>query len=148
MNWLGLPSGELYHDYPLDSLIEVKHLGTGFLRIRREVFESIIAQCGDRIAFDYASEEEGFAGRTGYEFFPIGPDIRYPVGSGARQYLSEDWAFCELARACGFKLHVDPRISLTHSGTHDFTGDLNVLDASNDALASAPAKGESIATIP
>lgn len=134
MNWAG--SG----DFPLDSLIEVKHLGTGFLRIRREVFDTMIAKLGDRITYDYAAEQDGFAGTVGHDFFPCGPDVRYPLGSGGRQYLSEDWAFCELARECGFKIYAAPWVKLVHSGTWDFVGDLGVLDEAR-TQSTAAAKG-------
>jgi len=123
-------------DYPLDSLIEVRQLGTGFLRIRREVFGKMIIQLGLDIAFDYSNDEEVFKGETGYDFFPTGPDIRYPLGSGSRQYLSEDYAFSEMARVCGYKLYAAPWISLTHSGYCDFTGDLNILDEGLNAALS------------
>ena len=122
MNW------QQAGDYDLDSLMEVRHLGTGFLRIRREVFETMIAKLGEAITFDYAQEEVSWASRTGYDFFPIGPDIRYPLGSGGRQYLSEDWGFSELARQCGYKLYAAPWIRLTHSGAMDYSGSLEVMD--------------------
>jgi hypothetical protein len=119
-------------DFPLDSLIEVKHLGTGFLRIQREVFQAMIAQLGDQIAYDYSTDENVFPGEVGYDFFPTGPDTRYPIKSGGRQYLSEDWAFCELARQCGFTLYAAPWVQLTHSGYADYHGSLAVLDAAFD----------------
>lgn len=116
-------------DYSLDSLIEVRQLGTGFLRIHREVFTTMITKLGDGITYDQSSDEPLFQGRTGYDFFPTGPDVRFPLGSGGRQYLSEDWAFCELARQCGFKLYAAPWVRLTHSGHMDYTGSLEVMDA-------------------
>jgi hypothetical protein len=122
MNWAAAG------DYSLDDLIEVRHLGTGFLLIKKEVFIQMIATLGDAIAYDHSSDEEIFKGRVGYDFFPIGVDPRYPLGSGGRQYWSEDYGFCELARQCGFKLYAAPWIQLTHSGTMDYTGNLEVMD--------------------
>ncbi len=116
-------------DYQLDSLIEVRHLGTGCLRIRRSVIEEMITKLGNAITFDYSTDESHFQGKTGYDLFPTGPDIRYPLGSGGRQYHSEDWAFCELARQCGFKLYAAPWIQLIHSGNMDYSGSLDVMDA-------------------
>lgn len=129
MNW-SVPG-----DYSLEDLIEVRHLGTGFLRIKREVFTTMIEKLGDSITFDYSADEPLFRGRTGYDFFPTGPDIRYPLGSGGRQYMSEDWAFCELARQCGFKLYAAPLVRLVHSGYMDYAGSIEVFDqATEDAL--------------
>lgn len=123
MNW-GAPG-----DYSLSSLIGVRHLGTGFLRIRREVFTTLISN-GSAVPFDYSADEPLFRGRTGYDFFPTGPDVRHPLGSGGRQYLSEDYAFCEMARAAGFPLYAAPWVSLVHSGYCDFPGDLSIFDES------------------
>jgi hypothetical protein len=126
-------------DFALDSLIPVRHLGTGFLRIRREVITDMISKLGDAIKFDYSGDEPIFKGETGYDLFPIGPDVRYPVGSGGRQYLSEDWGFSELARQCGYQLSLAPWIKLTHSGYMDYVGSLDVMDfAVEEALANAP----------
>jgi hypothetical protein len=114
-------------EFRLDELMPVRRLGTGFLRIRREVFTKLISHFGDRITFDYHSDEPYFKG-PGYDLFPTGPDIRYPLGSGGRQYLSEDYGFSELAKECGFPLYAAPWIRLIHSGHMDFEGDMQVLD--------------------
>jgi hypothetical protein len=123
MNWV--QAGE----FPLDSLIEVRHLGTGFLRIRKSAIETMIEKLGESITFDYSSDEPQFINRVGHDLFPIGPDIRYPQGSGGRQYHSEDYGFCELAKISGFKLYAAPWIQLTHSGNMDYMGSLDVMDA-------------------
>ena len=105
----------------------VKHMGTGFLRIRREVFERFIERYGDDIAFDYAGTEDHFKGKTGYDFFPVGIDKRFPLGSGKRQYLSEDWFCCERARECGFEIYAAPWVRLVHNGSYDFINDIEAL---------------------
>jgi len=132
--FIGVMNWQAEGDYSLDELIEVRHLGTGCLRIRRHVIEDMILQLGDAITFDYSSEQEAFKGKVGYDLFPTGPDIRYPLGSGGRQYMSEDWAFCELARSCGFKLFAAPWIQLTHSGNMDYMGSLQVMDAALEEM--------------
>lgn len=127
-------------DFRLDELMPVHHTGTGFLRIRREVFEKLIATNPDA-AFNYGDDEQRFReGKTGYDLFPIGPDTRFPTSSGHRKYLSEDYAFCEIARAAGFKIHIAPWIKLVHSGYHDFYGDMSVLDETSMSADAAPVK--------
>lgn len=116
-------------DYQLNALMEVKHLGTGFMRIRRHVIEGMIEKLGDAIQFNYATEQDNFAGKIGHDLFPTGVDVRYALGSGGRQYLSEDWAFCELARQCGYRLYAAPWIELVHSGNMDYYGTFDVMDA-------------------
>jgi GT2 family glycosyltransferase len=39
------------------------------------------------------------------------------------QYIGEDYAFCLRARTEGFKIYLDPMISLPHIGTEEFTRD-------------------------
>lgn len=101
----------------------VKHVGTGFLRIRRTVFEKIIERYEHKIAFDYPGDEPQFKGKTGYDFFPCGVNDRYELGSGNRQYLSEDWFFCERVRECGMTIHFAPWVRLVHAGAYDFVND-------------------------
>jgi hypothetical protein len=127
MNWQG------EGDYSLYEPMEVKHLGTGFMRIKREVLTSMITQLGETIAFDYHTDEPKFKS-AGYDLFPTGIDIRYPLGSGGRQYLSEDWGFCELARKCGFKTYAAPWVELVHSGYMDYSGSLDVMDFSIEEM--------------
>jgi hypothetical protein len=130
-------------EYRLDELMPVRRMGTGFLRIRREVFEKMIVHFGDKIAFDYHSDEPHFKG-PGYDLFPTGPDVRYPLGTGGRQYLSEDYGFSELAKECGFPLYAAPWVRLIHSGHFDFEGDMSVLDETameTDAKSAIPVKG-------
>lgn len=130
LNWLGPVS-----DVRLDELYEVRHLGTGFLRIRREVFETMIQRFGPDMAFDYSGDEPQFKGKTGYDFFRAGVDMRFPLGTGHRQYWSEDWGFCERARECGYKIWAAPWIRLTHTGSYDYHSDLSVMDEGYDGPA-------------
>jgi len=129
LNWLS-PS-----EIRLDELHEVRHLGTGFLRIRREVFETMIQRFGSEMAFDYSGDEPHFKGKVGYDFFRAGVDSCYPVGSGKRQYLSEDWGFCERAQECGYKIWAAPWIRLVHVGPYDYCSDLSVMEEAPDAPA-------------
>ena len=78
---------------------EVKRIGTGFLRIAREVFEKLKSP-----AIEYVNH-----GRREWDFFRSG------VVDG--EWLSEDWFFCDDARAAGFKVMVDTRVQVGHEGT-------------------------------
>jgi glycosyltransferase involved in cell wall biosynthesis len=82
-----------------DGLTPVRRAGTGFMRIKREVFEAMKAVCPA-----YTNH-----GRTEWDFFPFG------VRNG--EYLSEDWAFCDTARDLGYKVQLDGRIKLRHEGS-------------------------------
>lgn len=91
-----------------DGLQEVKYVGTGFMMISRQVFETMIAEFGDQIA--YTSDNTG---ETEYDFWHMGV-YQYP--DGKRRYLSEDWFFAQKWIDCGGKVWVDLRCILGHSG--------------------------------
>ena len=93
---------------------EVARVGTGFLSIRRVVFERLIAKKLVRAYSWHPSDV--------YEFFPVGI---YPcpfADRPANERVSEDWGFCDLARKAGFKVYVDPLVRLRHRGYADFAG--------------------------
>src|SRR3970282_2168705 len=53
-----------------------------------------------------------------------GPTLQragYNVEDKRVHYLSEDWAFCERARQCGFQIWADPSIILQHRATVSVT---------------------------
>ncbi len=78
---------------------EVRRIGTGFLRIAREVFERLKSP-----AIEYVNH-----GRREWDFFRSG------VVDG--EWLSEDWYFCDDARKAGFNVMCDTRVQVGHEGT-------------------------------
>lgn len=88
---------------------EVKRIGTGFMRIHRSVFEKM--KCPE---IEYENH-----GELQWDF--------WPVGVRNREYLSEDWAFCDRARELGFKVMLDTRIQLSHIGSCSFPVDWKAL---------------------
>lgn len=91
---------------PETGLIECDGLPTGFLRIRRRVFETMVARFPDRA---YQAD-----GKTLYDLFPI------ERHSG--QKWGEDFRFCQLARGCGFRVWCEPDIDFTHVGRRGWRG--------------------------
>lgn len=87
---------------------EAMYVGTGFLCVKRRVFEKIIEVLGDDLWYtsDATQERE-------WDFWKMGV-CKY--ADGKRRFLSEDWFFCEMARHCGFKVHLDLRCILKHVG--------------------------------
>jgi hypothetical protein len=94
------------------ALQEVSKTGTGFLLIKRHVFEKL---------------------NKHPHVIPFKNDIGLPVeldahmktyfDTGVREnrYYSEDWAFCENWRDLGGEVWVDKRVLLKHSGTYVFS---------------------------
>lgn len=87
---------------------QVKHIPTGFMSIRREVFEALA---------DYVPLYRSFAPDKGTidlikDYFP----------SGARDgnYESEDWAFCRLAQSAGIPVYLQTKVICGHTGSHTY----------------------------
>lgn len=96
-------------------LLELKHLGTAFLMIKREVFEKLFkAHLNEKYRDDlnFGKNVEPYL----FNIFSI-----YVNKKG--NYLSEDWAFCERSRELGYSVWCDRSIELSHSGYHVFSGD-------------------------
>lgn len=94
-----------------DGLQEVSKAGTGFLLMKRNVFEKMKAHPAVK---SYKND--------------IGLDPMYDqhlktyFDTAVRQnrYYSEDWTFCENHRDLGGKIYIDKRVLLRHTGTITF----------------------------
>jgi hypothetical protein len=90
-------------------LLQIQYAPTGFLLVRREVYDSMREQL-------QLPECRADTGRTLVPYYA--PHIR-PDGDGW-WYLAEDFAFCERARQCGYKIMADTTIRLFHIGTFSY----------------------------
>lgn len=97
--------------------IEVRHGGTGFMLIKRGVFEHLMPHVPTYRVASFTDENGEYVKPLTHEFFATSIDA-----SGA--LLSEDYHFCELWREHGGKIHAHPFIRLTHTGTYVFDGDI------------------------
>lgn len=93
-------------------VMEVKYAPTGFLLVRREVYERV----QDQLELPLCLAETG---RPLVPFYAplVVPD---PELEGAFWYLADDYAFCERARQCGYKIMADTTVRLFHIGTYAF----------------------------
>lgn len=92
-----------------DGLLPVNYMGTGFLRIRRQVFERMIAAWP---TLAYGCDHEPT--RTEHAFFV--DEVRADF-TGRRRYLTEDWNFCARCADLGIPVFGDTKILLQHVGT-------------------------------
>lgn len=92
-------------------LIEVRYVGTGFLRVRRSVFEKMIAAFGESIAYKLDPDHK----ITEYDFWHVGV-CHFEKNDYPTRYLSEDWWFCEMCKRIGVKVWADRGILLRHTG--------------------------------
>jgi hypothetical protein len=96
---------------PESSLIEVTKTGTGFLLIKRDVFDKLNAHPAVRpftndIGLDPALNQ----------YMKTYFDTAVREG----RYYSEDWTFCENWRDLGGQVYIDKRVLLKHVGTYVF----------------------------
>ena len=99
-------------------LIEVGTLGTGFMLIKRSVFEKMIEEGATPYvdAIGLSPKEDS----NQYDFFQC------TIDSNGR-YLTEDWSFCRRWRQLGGKIWADTTIGLTHVGYFRFQPDLGAM---------------------
>jgi hypothetical protein len=103
-------------------LAEVWGMPGGFMRIRRQVLEKMIAHYGDDLT---ALDHDVPGGKTVRLFDPYW----WTDDDGNKRVLSEDYAFCQRWRDMGGKVFMDTRIPMAHVGMHAFKGCLgHVLD--------------------
>lgn len=87
---------------------EVRHVPTGFMCVTKRVF--------DKLA-ETAPVYRSFQPDTGENksFFQF-----YPSGVHGSEYESEDWAICRLASDAGFKVYINTKVLLGHTGNHTY----------------------------
>ena len=100
-------------------LIEVGTLGTGFMLIKRSVFEKMIEAGATPYVDAIGLSPKENANQ--YDFFQC------TIDSNGR-YLTEDWSFCRRWRQLGGKIWADKTIGLTHVGYFRFPPDLEQLN--------------------
>jgi hypothetical protein len=100
----------------VNGLVPITRLGTGFMMIKREVFNKMIAAYPHTKFINNVGLDPKFNPFC-YALFDcsISPDTH--------EYLSEDWEFCARYRAIGGEIFADPSIRLNHNGTFTFPGD-------------------------
>ena len=100
-------------------LVEVSTLGTGFMLIKREVIEKMIAAHPELKYRDNIG--------IGQQYEPLMYGLFDTMIDPDGNYLSEDWTFCYLWRLMGGKVFADTGIKLDHTGYHKYAGDLDEL---------------------
>lgn len=98
-----------------DGFIKLSEAPTGFMVIKRSVFERLITAYPE---FNYVPDSIGVPDQgLHYRFFDVMVDPK------TRRYLSEDYGFCRLWEALGESIYVDANSNLTHQGAKLYKGD-------------------------
>jgi len=118
-----------------DGLVEVTKTGTGFMLIKRDVFDKLnqhpaVRPFNNDIGLDPA----------------LNTHMKTYFDTAVREnrYYSEDWTFCENWRDLGGHIYIDKRVLLRHVGTYVFDGNTQQqlykdLAAMFDSQPAAPA---------
>ena len=94
-----------------DGLQEVSKTGTGFMLVKRHVFEKL----NQHPAVKPFNNDIGLPKELDQHLRTY-----YDTAVRENRYYSEDWTFCENWRDIGGKIWVDKRVLLRHTGTYVF----------------------------
>jgi len=106
--------------------LEVMEIGTGFMMVKREVFERMEKEYP---AIKYKPDHIGQANFDGtryiHAYFDTVIDTKDSItGVGSERYLSEDYMFCQMWRKLGGSIFLCPWMKTQHVGTYAFTGNM------------------------
>lgn len=106
-----------------NGLAIVRRAGRGFMLVHRSVLEAMKEDNGGP-ALRYHNHD-----KVEWDFFPSGPvtgelsafgnDLD-ENGAPKREWISEDWWFCDRARLLGFPTYIDTQIALGHVGPKEY----------------------------
>ena len=114
---LNLPHGVNKAEPDRNGMVEVRHGGTGFMLIKREVFEKLAPHVPEYRSSTKQNADGGFDKPLTRQFFDTSIDETGCL-------LSEDYHFCALWRKHGGKVFASTKIKFNHIGTHIFGGDI------------------------
>lgn len=113
------PLAEYSDEITKSAVIEIKHGGTGFMLIKRHVFEMLAPHVKEYVV-STIPRRDGIKNPTIKEFFTI------RIEEGTNYLMSEDYYFCDLWRRHGGKVYADLSINLSHIGAYEFAGNLMI----------------------
>lgn len=103
-----------------DGLVSLKDAGTGFMLIKRGVFEKM-AEAYPELQYNNDINVDKDLDKYTYAFFDT------IIEESSKRYLSEDYTFCRRWQNLGGKVWLDPNISLNHYGTIPFQGNPTII---------------------
>ena len=103
--------------FKLDEPVEVMEGGTGLMMMRRNVFKVMDEKYPElKYTPDHARTEHFSGDRKIMAYFDT------VIDPESNRYLSEDYMFCQWARAAGLKVWMCPWVHTEHVGTYIFKG--------------------------
>jgi len=103
---------------PVNEPVEIFNGGTGFMLIKREVFDKL----GESVP-SYSNDVIDLGGKM-KQSEPIMEFFTTSIEPGTNRLLSEDYHFCRIWRESGGQVYAAPWCQLAHIGTYTFEGQL------------------------
>ena len=97
--------------------VEISNGGTGFMLIKREVFEGLANKVPEYMNDMFAATDTEHAPKVIKEYFATSID-----STSGNRLLSEDYHFCKIAREAGYRIWAAPWAQLSHTGSYVFSG--------------------------
>jgi hypothetical protein len=106
--------------------LEVMEIGTGFMLVKREVFEKMEKEYPMiRYKPDHVGQANFDGSRYIHAYFDTVIDSKGSItDGGSERYLSEDYMFCQMWRKMNGKIYLCPWMKTQHIGTYAFTGNM------------------------
>jgi hypothetical protein len=106
--------------------LEVMEIGTGFMLVKREVFEKMEKEYPMiRYKPDHVGQANFDGSRYIHAYFDTVIDSKGSItDGGSDRYLSEDYMFCQMWRKMNGKIYLCPWMKTQHIGTYAFTGNM------------------------
>ena len=121
-----------------DGFIKVREAPTGFMCIKRGVFDRLMTRYPELAYVPDWPEGTAPKGNVHFRFFDVMVDPQ------SRRYLSEDYGFCRIWEALGGDIYVDANSNLSHSGERLYRGDFAATLRAAPAHAIGAPKGQRI----
>jgi hypothetical protein len=115
---LNLAHGESQTTGNINEPIEIANGGTGFMLIKRKVFEHLADKVSSYTNDMYHAVDTVRKVKVIKEFCATSIDEE------SNRLLSEDYHFCKISRMAGFKVFCAPWASFSHTGSYNFSGTL------------------------
>jgi hypothetical protein len=112
-----------------NNMVKVKDIGTGFMLIKREVFDILMYKHED---LKYKNNVAGYHSDAAQDYFYTLFDTE--IDETSRVYLSEDYLFCKRWREMGGDCWMDLSICLNHTGSIDYKGAFGLTVGELDVL--------------
>jgi hypothetical protein len=106
----------------IDEPAQVLELGTGFMMVRRDVFEQFAKAYPDYAYKPDHNRTLHFDGSRKIHMY-----FQALIDPESERYLSEDYMFCQWCRKIGIEIWLCPWMRLKHIGTHIFGGSMHAI---------------------